>query len=435
MKKYHREDAERGLPPTRGEGNYREHMSLIIQKFGGTSVGSISRIQQVADKIIQLKNQGHQIVVVSSAMNGETDRLIQMSLSICDSPDIREHDMLLNTGEQATVSLIAMALIAKGCPACSYTGQQTGIKTDSIHKKARILEISTDLLRSALAANIVPVIAGFQGVDTHGNLTTLGRGGSDTTAVALAAVLRADECQIYTDVDGIYTADPRIVPLARRLSRITFEEMLEMASLGAKVLQTRSVEFAGRYHVPVRVLSTFTEGPGTLITFEDKNMEQPLLSGIALDRNQAKLTLLGIPESPKVASYIMSAISRHHIDVDMIVQNVPTADKTVDFSFTVQRDDYKNASLIMTQVMQELGARDLIGDTKVAKISLVGVGMRSYAGVATTMFETLGNEGIRIQLISTSEIKISVLVDEKYLELGIRSLHTAFGLDADPRSE
>lgn len=410
-------------------------MALIVQKFGGTSVGSLDRIQQVADKIIKAKSQGHQIVVVSSAMSGETDRLIQMSQSICDKPSAREYDMLVATGEQAAVALVAMALIAKGCSARSYTGIQAGIKTDSTHKKARISEISTKIIKSALKANIIPIIAGFQGGDAYGNLTTFGRGGSDITAVALAAVLRADECQIYTDVDGVYTSDPRVVPAARRLDSITFEEMLEMASLGAKVLQIRSVEFAGKYNVPLRVLSAFSDSPGTLITFQDKKMEQPNVSGIAFDRNQAKLTLLGIPDTPRVASHILSAISRHNIDVDMIVQNIPTVDKTIDFSFTVPRDDYKNACEIMGQVVRELGAKDLVSDVKVAKLSLIGVGMRSHAGVAATMFETLANEGIHIQLISTSEIKISVVIDEKYLELGVRSLHTSFGLDDDPKEE
>jgi aspartate kinase len=411
-------------------------MSLIVQKFGGTSVGSLERIAYVTDKIIQAKKQGHQIVVVSSAMHGETDRLIQLGQSLCDEPNSREHDALVATGEQAAVALIAMALLAKGCPARSYTGAQAGIKTDNKHKKARILELSPTALQADLAAGIVPVVAGFQGVDSKGDTTTLGRGGSDTTAVALAAALKADECQIYTDVDGVYTTDPRMVPAARLLQRITFEEMLEMASLGAKVLQIRAVEFAGKYNVPVRVLSTFVEGSGTLITYEDKNhMEQPLVSGIAFDRNQAKLTLLGIPNHPKVASHILSAVSQYNIDVDMIVQNVPTVDKTIDFSFTVQCDDYKEAHAIMSQVAQELGAKELVGDTKVAKLSLVGVGMRSHAGVATTMFHTLGKEGINIQMISTSEIKISVVIDEKYLELGVRSLHTAFGLDVEPVEE
>jgi len=407
-------------------------MALIVQKFGGTSVGSLQRIDHVANKIIEARKQGHQVVVVSSAMSGETDRLIHLSLAVCEEPSSREHDVLVSTGEQVAVALIAMALISKGCPARSYTGAQAGIKTDGVHKKARILDLCPEALRADLDANIVPVVAGFQGIDPKGNTTTLGRGGSDTTAVALAAALKADECQIYTDVDGVYTTDPRVVSVARLLERITFEEMLEMASLGAKVLQIRAVEFAGKYNVPLRVLSTFSDNPGTLITFEDKNMEQPLVSGIAFDRNQAKLTLLGIPNHPGVASHILSAISTHNMDVDMIVQNIPAEDKTIDFSFTVQRDDYKNAYAIMSQAVLDLGAKGLVGDVKVAKLSLVGVGMRSHAGVATTMFGTLGKEGISIQLISTSEIKISVVIDEKYLELGVRSLHSAFGLDATP---
>jgi aspartate kinase len=410
-------------------------MALIVQKFGGTSVGNLERIDHVANKIIAAKKKGHQVVVVSSAMHGETDRLIHLSLGVCEEPDSREHDILVSTGEQVAVALIAMALTAKGYPARSYTGAQAGIKTDSVHKKARILEISPTLLQADLEAGIIPVVAGFQGMDGEGNITTLGRGGSDTTAVALAAALKADECKIYTDVDGVYTTDPRMVPAAKLLACVTFEEMLEMASLGAKVLQIRAVEFARKYNVPVRVLSTFSDNPGTLITFEDQNMEKPLVSGIAFDRNQAKITLLGIPSHPKVASHILYAISSHDMDVDMIVQNMPAQDGTIDFSFTVQRDDYKNAQVIMNQVVRELGGRGLVSDVKVAKLSLVGVGMRSHAGVATTMFTALGKEGINIQLISTSEIKISVLVDEKYLELGMRSLHTAFGLDASATDE
>lgn len=410
-------------------------MALLVLKFGGTSVGSLERIDHVADKIIATQQQGHQVVVVSSAMNGETDRLIQLSKMVCDDPNVREYDALISTGEQVATALIAIALHNKGCPARSYTGAQAGIFTDGVHKKARIADIDVKALRDDLVQNIVPVVAGFQGVNPQGDVATLGRGGSDTTAVALAAALKADECRIYTDVDGVYTTDPRVVSAARRLDRITFEEMLEMASLGAKVLQIRSVEFAGKYNVPVRVLSTFQEGEGTLITFEDKNMEQALVSGIAFDRNQAKFTLLGLPDHPGVASHILSAISSHNIDVDMIVQNIPGPEKTIDFSFTVQRDDFKNVQALMEKVQQELGGQGIVSDAKVAKLSLVGVGMRSHAGVATTMFSTLGNEGINIQLISTSEIKISVVIDEKYLELGVRSLHTAFGLDADAVEE
>ncbi len=356
-------------------------MALIVQKFGGTSVGTLERIDHVANKIIKARSEGHDVVVVSSAMNGETDRLIELGKAICEQPQGREYDVLVSTGEQVAIALLGIALNAKGCSSKSYTGAQAGIYTDSIHKKARIIDIRPDKLRMDLADGIVPIVAGFQGVDPNGSITTLGRGGSDTTAVALAAALKANECQIYTDVDGVYTTDPRVVPEARRLDRITFEEMLEMASLGAKVLQIRAVEFAGKYNVPVRVLSTFVDGPGTLITFEDKSMEQPLVSGIAFDRNQAKLTILGLPDQPGIASYLLAAISNKNIDVDMIVQNVPNPDKTIDFSFTVQRDDFKVALALMESVASEIGARGVLGDSKIAKLSLVGVGMRSHAGV------------------------------------------------------
>jgi aspartate kinase len=406
-------------------------MALFIQKFGGTSVGSLERIQYVTDKIVQTRMQGHDVVVVSSAMNGDTDKLIQLGLALHEKPSGREYDVLVSTGEQVAIALLSMALIARGCPARSYTGAQAGIKTDSNHKKARIMHIDPQRLLEDVQAGRVPVVAGFQGIDEHGEITTLGRGGSDTTAVALAAALRADECQIYTDVDGVYTTDPRVVPAAKRLDRITFEEMLEMASLGAKVLQIRSVEFAGKYNVPLRVLSTFQEGAGTLITYEDKRMEQPLVSGIAFDRNQAKLTILGLPDKPGIASHILAAVSSHNVDVDMIIQNVPSKEKLIDISFTVQRDDYKSVYQLMEKEAEQLGAQGVTGDDKIAKLSLVGVGMRSHAGVATTMFSSLGAEGINIQLISTSEIKISVIIDEKYLELGARTLHTAFGLDAN----
>lgn len=404
-------------------------MALIIQKFGGSSVANIERIKHVANKIIQAKKQGHEVVVVSSAMQGETDRLIHLSISICDRPSSREYDMLVATGEQAAVALLAIALNDQGFPARSYLGNQITIQTNDIHKKARIVHIDSQRLRTDLAEGIIPVVAGFQGVNAQGDITTLGRGGSDTTAVALAAALKADECQIYTDVEGVYTTDPRVVPQARLLPRITFEEMLEMASLGAKVLQIRAVEFAGKYNVPVRVLSTFKEGAGTLITFEDQSMEQPLVSGIAFERNQAKLTLLGVPQHPAIMGHILELVSSQNIEIDMIVQNMVTPDKTFDLSFTVQRDDYTTVYHLMEKISQELGAKNLLGDSKVAKLSLVGVGMRSHAGVATTMFKTLAEEGINIQLISTSEIKISVIIDEKYLELGARSLHAAFGLE------
>lgn len=403
-------------------------MALIVQKFGGTSVGSLERIQNVAEKVIKAKRQGDDVIVVLSAMNGETDRLIQLAKAIHEQPNPREYDVLVSTGEQVTIALLCIALHARGFEAKSYTGWQAGIETCSTHKKARITKINGNSIKFDLTSGKIPVVAGFQGVDINGNITTLGRGGSDTTAVALAAAFKAKECQIFTDVDGVYTTDPRIVPEARRLPQVTFEEMLELASLGAKVLQIRAVEFAGKYNVPVRVLSTFEEGPGTLITFEDTSMEQALVSGIAFDRNQAKLTLLGIPDRPGVARYILGAISEKNIDVDMIVQNVPGAAQTIDFSFTVQRDDYANALETLEEVAKNLGAKGVVGDDKIAKLSIVGVGMRSHAGVATTMFKALGEEGINIQLISTSEIKISVVVSEKYLELGARCLHTAFDL-------
>lgn len=410
-------------------------MALIVQKFGGTSVGTLERIKHVAAKVLSARNAGHDVVVVLSAMNGETDRLIQLAHAMDSDPHPREYDALVSIGEQVTTTLLSIALIAQGCPARSYTGAQAGVLTNNAHKKARILDINATRLKEELAGGKVPVVAGFQGIDKQGNITTLGRGGSDTSAVALAAALKADECQIYTDVDGVYTTDPRVVPQAQRLSRITFEEMLELASLGAKVLQIRSVEFAGKYNVPVRVLSTFVEGPGTLITYEDEGMEHPVVSGIAFDRNQAKLTLVGIPDRVGIARHILNAIGDANIDVDMIVQNVPGVDKTIDFSFTVQRDDYRNALLILNKVAQQLNARSVIGDDKIAKLSIVGVGMRSHAGVASKMFSALGDEGINIHMISTSEIKISVVIDEKYIELGARTLHTAFGLDAALQEE
>jgi aspartate kinase len=408
-------------------------MALIVQKYGGTSVGSLERIQSVAEKIIVAKEQGHNVIVVLSAMTGETDRLIQLAKAIHEQPNPREYDMLVSTGEQVTIALLSIALHARGFEARSYTGWQAGIETCSTHKKARITNITGKGIKEDLANGRIPVVAGFQGIDAYGNITTLGRGGSDTTAVALAAALKAKECQIYTDVDGVYTTDPRIVPEARRLPLVTFEEMLELASLGAKVLQIRAVEFAGKYNVPIRVLSTFNEGPGTLITFEDSSMEQALVSGIAFDRNQAKLTMLGVPDGPGIAMYILGAVSEKNIDVDMIVQNVPGLDQTIDFSFTVQRDDYPVALATLREVADKLGSKGVIGDDKVAKLSIVGVGMRSHAGVATTMFRALGEEGINIQLISTSEIKISVVVNEKHLESGTRCLHSAFGLHLDIR--
>ncbi len=406
-------------------------MALIVQKYGGTSVGSVERIEHVAEKVIATRNQGHKVVVVVSAMSGETNRLVELAKSVTTQPEARELDVLLSTGEQVTIALLAMALIKRGCPARSYTGHQVHILTDSAHNKARILDIDKARVEKDLESGSVVVVAGFQGHDEHGNITTLGRGGSDTTAVAMAAALKADECQIYTDVDGVYTTDPRVVPEARRLARITFEEMLEMASLGSKVLQIRSVEFAGKYNVPLRVLSSFEDGPGTLITYEDEDMEQALISGIAFNRDEAKLTILGVPDQPGVAYGILGPIGKANIEVDMIIQNVG-ADATTDFTFTVHRNDYDKALDILNSVAKELGAREVSGDKKIVKISLVGVGMRSHAGIASTMFEALAKEGINIRMISTSEIKISVVVDEKYLELGVRALHGAFGLEGTP---
>ena len=406
-------------------------MALIVQKYGGTSVGSVERIEHIAEKVIAAKNQGNQLVVVVSAMSGETNRLVELAKSVSDQPEARELDVLLSTGEQVTIALLAMALIKRGCPTRSYTGHQVHILTDSAHNKARIVDIDHGRVQKDLADGYIVVIAGFQGQDEHGNITTLGRGGSDTTAVAMAAALKADECQIYTDVDGVYTTDPRVVPEARRLARITFEEMLEMASLGSKVLQIRAVEFAGKYNVPLRVLSSFEDGPGTLITYEDKDMEQALISGIAFNRDEAKLTILGVPDQPGVAYNILGPIGNANIEVDMIIQNVG-ADATTDFTFTVHRNDYEKALEILTSIAKELKAREVNGDNKIVKISLVGVGMRSHAGIASTMFEALAKEGINIRMISTSEIKVSVVVDEKYLELGVRSLHSAFGLEEKP---
>ena len=406
-------------------------MALIVQKYGGTSVGSIERILAVADKVKRRHDQGDQVVVVVSAMSGETNRLIALAREIDESNDPREMDVLVSTGEQVTIALLSMALQKLGCPARSYTGGQVHILTDSAYSKARIRDIDGARVMADLEQGKVVVIAGFQGVDENGHITTLGRGGSDTTAVAMAAALKADECQIYTDVDGVYTTDPRVVPNARRLDRITFEEMLEMASLGSKVLQIRSVEFAGKYNVPLRVLSSFEEGEGTLITFEEESMEQAKISGIAFTRDEAKLTILGVPDQPGVAFKILGPISDQNIEVDMIVQNIAADTNTTDFTFTVNRADYKRAKAILEQTAQEMGAREVMADDKIVKISLVGVGMRSHAGIASKMFQTLAGEGINIRMISTSEIKISVVVDEKYLELGVRALHDAFELEKD----
>lgn len=405
-------------------------MALIVQKFGGTSVGSIERIQEVAKKVIAYRNEGHDIVVVVSAMSGETNRLLELAKAINPNPRGRELDVLLSTGEQVTIALLSMALSQLDMPAQSYTGSQVRILTDDTHNKARIMEIDGEKMRHDLADGKVVVVAGFQGCDAQGNITTLGRGGSDTTAVALAAALKADECQIYTDVDGVYTTDPRVVPEARRLDKITFEEMLEMASLGAKVLQIRSVEFASKYNVPLRVLSSFTEGGGTLITAEEPTMEQALISGIAFNRDEAKLTILGVPDQPGVAYKILGPIAKQNIEVDMIIQNTGH-DNTTDFTFTVHRNDYQTALKILQNTAKELNAQEVTSDEHIAKISVVGVGMRSHAGIASNMFEALAQENINISMISTSEIKISVVVNEKYLELGVRTLHKAFNLEQD----
>jgi aspartate kinase len=408
-------------------------MSLLVQKYGGTSVGSIERIEQVADKVASFRAQGHDMVVVLSAMSGETNRLIALAQQIQSVPDPRELDVLVSTGEQVTIALLCMALKKRGYDARSYTGGQVRILTDSSFTKARIQAIDEKNMRADLNAGRVVVVAGFQGVDEHGNITTLGRGGSDTTGVALAAALKADECQIYTDVDGVYTTDPRVCERARRLEKITFEEMLEMASQGSKVLQIRSVEFAGKYKVPLRVLHSFKEGPGTLITLdeEDSTMEQPIVSGIAFNRDEAKVTVAGVPDTPGVAAKILAPIGAANIEVDVIVQNV-SADGTTDLTFTVHKNDMSKAVTVLEAVAKEIGAREVRSDDKVAKVSIVGVGMRSHAGVASRMFTALADDRINIQMITTSEIKISVVIDERYLELAVRSLHTAFGLDAEP---
>ncbi len=403
-------------------------MALYVYKFGGTSVGSVERIKSVAEKVKKAHDLGDQIVVVLSAMSGETNRLIDLAKEMQSQPSPRELDVLISTGEQVTVALLSMALHQLGCEATSYTGGQVRILTDSVHTKARIREIDDAKMLTDLNAGKVVVVAGFQGVDEFGNITTLGRGGSDTSAVALAAALKADECHIYTDVDGVYTTDPRVEPKARRLDHITFEEMLEMASLGSKVLQIRSVEFAGKYNVALRVLSSFQEGCGTLITYEDSQMESALISGIAFNRDEAKLTITGVPDLPGVAYKILGPIADANIEVDMIVQNIAD-DASTDFTFTVHRNEYERAKAILEQTCSELGARKVTGDNSIVKVSIVGVGMRSHAGIASTMFKTLAAEGINIRMIATSEIKISVVVDEKYMELAVRALHSAFELD------
>lgn len=409
-------------------------MSLFVQKYGGTSVGSIERIEAVADKVAAFRAQGHEMVVVLSAMSGETNRLIDLAYQIQEKPDPRELDVLVSTGEQVTIALLSMALKKRGYDACSFTGGQVKILTDNAHTKARIQRIDVERMRRDLDAGKVIVVAGFQGVDEEGNITTLGRGGSDTTGVALAAALDATECQIYTDVDGVYTTDPRVVDSARRLDRITFEEMLEMASLGSKVLQIRAVEFAGKYKVPLRVLSTFEEGGGTLISLdeEESEMEQPVVSGIAFNRDEAKLTIRGVPDTPGVACRILAPIGAENIEVDVIVQNISSVDGTTDFTFTVHRNDLGKARDVLQRVADELGAREVVTDDKIAKVSIVGVGMRSHANVASRMFNALGEDNINIQMITTSEIKISVIIDERYLELAVRALHSEFEL-SEPR--
>ena len=403
-------------------------MALIVQKYGGTSVGSIDRIEAVAERVAGFRARGDDVVVVVSAMSGETNRLISLAKEITDTPRLREMDVLVSTGEQVTIALLSIALDKIGCPARSYTGAQVRILTDSAYGKARIEHIDTERVRADLDKGFVLVVAGFQGVDEGDNITTLGRGGSDTTAVALAAALKADECQIYTDVDGVYTTDPRVVESARRLERITFEEMLEMASLGSKVLQIRSVEFAGKYKVPLRVLSSFEEGPGTLITLEEEEqMEKPVVSGIAFNRDEAKLTIQGIPDKPGVAYSILGPIGDANIEVDVIVQNV-AEDGSTALTFTVHRNDMRRAQQLLEQIASDLGARSVLAAADIVKVSLVGVGMRSHAGVASKMFATLAQHNINIQMITTSEIKVSVVIEEKYLELAVRALHEAFGL-------
>ena len=413
-------------------------MALIVHKYGGTSVGSVERIANVAHRLEKWHGAGHQLVVVVSAMSGETNRLINLARQVQQSPDARELDVVASTGEQVTVGLLAMALIERGLKAKSYTGPQVHVLTDSAFNKARILSIDEKKIRADLESGTIVVVAGFQGADEHGNITTLGRGGSDTSAVALAAALKAKECLIFTDVDGVYTTDPRIVPEAQRLHRITFEEMLEMASLGSKVLQLRSVEFAGKYKVPLRVLSSMTDADtpleeeaasGTLITFEEAQMEKAVISGVAFARDEAKITLTRVPDRPGIAYQILGPIAEANVDVDMIVQNI-SVDGTTDFSFTVHRNEYDKAiGVLESKVKDRIGAKQIVGDPKIAKVSIVGIGMRSHVGVASLMFRTLAEEGINMQMISTSEIKISVVVEDKYMELAVRALHKAFGLE------
>jgi len=406
-------------------------MALIVQKYGGTSVGSIERIEAVAERVAKHHAAGDQLIVVVSAMSGETNRLLSLAGEISDTPDPRELDMLVSTGEQVSMALLAMALQKRGVGAISLKGSQVVIKTDSFHSKARIKDIDATRLHAELAEGKVVIVAGFQGVDERGETATLGRGGSDTSAVALAAAVTASECQIYTDVDGVYTTDPRVVDGAKRLDSITFEEMLEMASMGSKVLHLRSVEFAGKYGIPLRVLSSFKDGPGTLISVDEENlMEAPTIAGIAFNRDEAKLTIIGVPDTPGIAYQILGPIGEANIEVDVILQNVGDEGKT-DFTFTVSRNDLSRAEAILEKHISELGAMEWRSDSKIAKVSVVGVGMRSHAGVAATMFRALSEVGVNIQMISTSEIKISVIIEEKFLELAVRALHSVFGLDAD----
>ena len=403
-------------------------MALIVQKYGGTSVGSIERIHRVADRVVRAQREGHRIVVVLSAMSGETDRLLKLAHEATPVPDERELDMLLSNGERVTIALLAMELRGRGINAQSFTGRQVGIITDSAHTKARIARVSAERIRKALAEGVIPIVAGFQGINERSDVTTLGRGGSDLSAVALAAALKADRCIIFTDVDGVYTADPNIVPAARRIDKISYEEMLEMASLGAKVLQTRSVEFAAKFNVPVEVNSSFKEGKGTLVTKEDTDMEAAAVAGVTGDRNQAKITIVGVLDKPGVAARIFGTVAEAHINVDMIIQNVSQAAMT-DLSFTVPRADLKKAVPIIQALAKDIDAKSVSVTEAIAKVSLIGVGMRSHSGVAAKMFEVLAREGVNIMMISTSEIKISCVIDEKYLELAMRSLHSAFGLD------
>ena len=409
-------------------------MALIVQKYGGTSVADCSRIEHVAGRIAAARDQGHQVVVTVSAMAGETDKLLGLAHRLMPRPSARELDVLLATGEQVTIALLCIALEKRGLKAQSFTAAQVRIRTDGAHTKARIQEIDTGALRACLAEGCIPVVAGFQGVDGEGNITTLGRGGTDTTAVGLAAALEADECQIYTDVDGVYTTDPRLVPEARRLARITFEEMLELASQGSKVLQIRAVEFAGKYNVPLRVLSTFKEGEGTLITYEDQAVEAALVSGIAFNRDEAEVALVGVPHEPGIAYRILGPVSDANIEVDMIVQNV-ARDGRLDFAFTIHRNDFPQVMEILRANLAKIGAQSLQGNDRVVKISVVGVGMRSHAGVASTLFRALAEKGIELRMVATSEIKVSVVVEEQHLEQGVRCLHQAFGLAADPRED